>query len=169
MTSIAVIDPGMTTGIVTAWFTPGTSDPIQISDKYEVPGGLDGLVDDFGMDYLVEEHSVVVCERFRMTPRVRTAEQVEPLRIEGAVKLAWGSVIWQYPDAMLLAGAGHGSASRNKTAADNVRRELGLWTLPSEVDNHPDANDINSAMKHLVAYLRNIGHRPTVEAIHDML
>jgi hypothetical protein len=70
---------------------------------------------------------------------------------------------------MLLAGAGHGSPSRNKTAADNILRAMGLWTLPSEVDNHPDANDINSAMKHLVAYLRNIGHEPTLEALRNAM
>lgn len=163
MTSIAVFDPGVTTGIVTAICTARR---LSITGKYEVPGGLDGLVDDFGLDYLVEEHSIAVCEKFRMTPRVRKAEQVEPLRIEGAVKLAFGkTLVWQYPDSMLLAGGNNGSPSRNKTAADNVLRSMGLWTLPSEVDGHPDANDVNSAMKHLVAYLRNHNHEPTLEAL----
>lgn len=165
MTKITVWDPGMTTGFVQAFVEPNS--PVRIIDKVELPGGLDGVCDliangwDFGAMY----EEVWVCEKFRMTPRVRTAEQVEPLRIEGAVKLAHDGVIWQYPDQMLLAGGNHGSPSRNKTAADNVLRRMGLWTLPSEVDNHTDANDINSAMKHLVAYLRNHGHRPTLEAL----
>lgn len=159
MTSIAVFDPGVTSGFVAAEFARNT--PVQVTHKIEIPGGLDGLC-----DWLSGIHmEVVVCERFRMTPLVRTSEQVEPLRIEGVIRYAFPKVVWQYPDSMLLAGSHHGSPSRNKTAADNVLRTMGLWTLPSEVDNHKDANDINSAMKHLVAYLRNIDHQPTLEAL----
>lgn len=160
MTDIAVFDPGMTSGVVTARY--GDYSPVEITGKYEVPGGMEGLRNFLsGMHY-----PRAVCERFRMTPRVRTAEQVEPLRCEGIIDLAFaGRVTWQYPDQMLLAGGHHGSPGRNKTAADNVLRDMGLWTLPSEVDNHTDANDINSAMKHLVAYLRNQNHAPTLEAL----
>lgn len=162
MTSIAVFDPGMTTGYVLAEVTQ-TSGPV-ILDKQEIPGGLETAAQ-WSAQVGVGGIDVVVSERFRMTPMVRTSEQVEPLRIEGAI-VAWNPmVIWQYPDMMLLAGGHHGSPSRNKTAADNVLRSMGLWTLPSEVHNHKDANDINSAMKHLVAYLRNHNHAPTLEAL----
>lgn len=162
MTSIAVFDPGMTTGYILAEVTQ-TAGPI-IWAKREIPGGLDPATE-MAAQVGLGGIDVTVCERFRMTPRVRTAEQVEPLRIEGAVNAWCRPVVWQYPDQMLLAGGHHGSPSRNKTAADNVLRRMGLWTLPSEVDNHPDANDINSAMKHLVAYLRNHNHAPTLEAL----
>lgn len=165
MTSIAVFDTGQTSGLVQAWFTPDAA--VEILSKSEVPGGAEGLADVASM-VGVGGVDIVVCEKFRMTPRARTAAQVEPLRCEGVV-LAWNHVIWQYPDAMLLAGGHHGSPGRNKTAADNVLRRMGLWTLPSEVPNHTDANDINSAMKHLVAYLRNIDHKPTLEALHALV
>lgn len=162
MTSIAVFDPGVTTGLVIADFSPNSR--VDVWLKQEVPGGLDGA-DERASAVGVGGIDITVCEKFRMTPRARTAVQVEALRIEGAVNAWCKPVVWQYPDQMLLAGGHHGSPSRNKTAADNVLRSMGLWTLPSEVDNHPDANDINSAMKHLVAYLRNIGHAPTLEAL----
>jgi hypothetical protein len=165
MTSIAVFDPGTTTGYVLAEFTPDTFP--EILDKREVPGALEGA-DALASQVGIGGIDVIVCERFRMTPRARTDIQVEPKRIEGAIYAWCKPVVWQYPEAMLLAGAGHGSPSRNKTAADNVLRGLGLWTLPSEVDNHQDANDINAAMKHLIAYLRNIGHQPTLDALHGM-
>jgi hypothetical protein len=163
---IAVFDPGMTTGFVLAEFD--TDVPVSIVSKRELPGGLEtaaSLAAEVGIGGVDR----VVSERFRMTPRVRTQVQVEPLRIEGAIEAWCRPVVWQWPDQMLLAGAGHGSPSRNKTAADNILRAMGLWTLPSEVDNHPDANDINSAMKHLVAYLRNIGHEPTLEALRNAM
>lgn len=164
MTDIAVFDPGMTTGVVLAEFS-ATTLPVIVA-KYEVPGGLREASKVIWSVALEGGFSHAVCEKFRMTPRVRTAEQVEPLRIEGAVDAIFGiNVTWQYPDQMLLAGGHHGSPSLSKTAADNVLRSMGLWTLPSEVENHPDANDINSAMKHLVAYLRNIDHKPTLEAL----
>lgn len=162
MTSIAVFDPGMTTGLVIADFSPNAR--VDVWTKREIPGGMDGA-DKYAAEVGLGGIDITVCEKFRMTPRVRTAEQVEPLRIEGSVNAWCKPVVWQYPDQMLLAGGNHGSPSRNKTAADNVLRSMGLWTLPSEVSNHPDANDINSAMKHLVAYLRNMGHEPTLEAL----
>lgn len=165
MTSIAVFDPGMTSGLVLADFEEDTF--VRVSSKMEIPDGLDGA-DGYAAQVGVGGIDITVCEKFRMTPRVRTQEQVEPLRIEGAVQAWCKPVVWQYPDQMLLAGGHHGSPSRNKTAADNVLRELGLWTLPSEVDNHKDANDINSAMKHLIAYLRNNDHQPTLDALHAL-
>jgi hypothetical protein len=164
MMDIAVFDPGITTGLVLAEYTPTTLP--RIIGKYEIPGGLSGAIQYIWSASLEGGFSRAVCEKFRMTPRVRTAVQVEPLRIEGAVEAIFGTggVTWQYPDQMLLAG-GHRSPGANKTAADNVLRDMGLWTLPSEVENHTDANDINSAMKHLVAYLRNNDHVPTLEAL----
>jgi hypothetical protein len=142
LTSIAVWDPGVTSGLVRAWFTKDA--PVEILSKSEIPGGLEGICDVLwnGVGVGTNEEDVWVCERFRMTPLVRTSVQVQPLRIEGAIALAHGNVVWQYPDSMLLAGSHHGSPS-----------------------NHKDANDINSAMKHLVAYLRNIDHQPTLEAL----
>lgn len=165
---ITVWDPGMTSGFVQALVTP--DEKPRIIDKVELPGGLDAVIDlivNGWIDTCDREGELWVAEKFRVTPRTFRAAEVEALRIEGAIELAHGMVTWQYNDSMLLAGAGHGSPSKNKTAADNVLRSMGLWTLPSEVNNHPDANDINSAMKHLVAYLRNSGHEPTIEAIHD--
>jgi len=166
MTRLTIWDPGMTSGLVQAEYDENTLP--EIVGKFEIPGGMEAvdelIKNGWGWDgFAIDEEWV--CEKFRVTPRTYKAAELEALRIEGVVYSADPDVVWQYNDQMLLAGSGHGSPSKNKTAADNVLRELGLWTLPREVPNHKDANDINSAMKHLVAYLRNKGHRPTLEAL----
>lgn len=164
MKDILVIDPGMETGFVFAEYDDDK--PVEIKRAWQKQGGLDGIHNTL-WDY--DTHLSVqtwVFEKFRTTPRVMRADEVEALRIEGAVRLLRPDVVMQYNGAMLLAGTDHGSAGKNKTAADNVLRKLGLWHTGKMI-GAKDANDVNSAMKHLVAYLRGIGHAPTMEALRD--
>lgn len=172
MKNVISIDPGMTSGVVLADY--GDMEPLRILGRYEVEGGDPGLRDWINL-YLDESFDgwEIVCEKFTPLPRVFKLAELEPLRIEGTVAtfayIAGEPVHWQSNQSMLLAGTGHGGntalqrASANKKAADNVLRRIGLWTLPSEV-TYKDANDVNSAMKHLLAYMRSIGHAPTIEA-----
>lgn len=159
------VDPGMETGVVVLEFEGDT--PARIVRRVQVTGGLDGLVPRLPMrlDQRTVDH--VVCEKFRTTPRVYRAAELEALRIEGLVKTStyWAGVDleWQYPDSMLLRGS-VGSRSENKRAADDTLRDMGLWTTGSQV-SRPNANDVNSAMKHAVAFLRKVGHRPTLDAL----
>lgn len=155
---ILVIDPGMDTGIVVADFDE-TSGTLVILGRWEVPGGLEGLLQwdlakDMGDRRIEPYHDHVVCEKFRVGPRTYRRNELEPLVIEGALTAVYGKRMnWQYNDSMLIAG-NVGDRSANKRAADNVLRDLNLWSTGRQV-GHKDANDVNSAMKHLVAWLRN--------------
>ncbi len=166
MKDILAIDPGMETGFVHAEYDDDK--PLSILSAHQVTGGVDGASDllwAYGVGMSVETW---VFEKFRVTPRVYKADEVEALRMEGAVKLLQPNVVMQYNGAMLLAGSGHGSPGKNKIAADNVLRAMGLWHTGKMI-GAKDANDVNSAMKHLVAYLRGIGHAPTLEALRHVL
>jgi hypothetical protein len=157
MTTILSIDPGMSTGIVLAEYD--TLVPLTILGKWQIEGGLTGLIERFDPDDVDE----VVAEKFSPLPRVFRLNELEPLRIEGALE-AWYPVIhWQRPVAMALAGTG-GSQAENKKAADDILRAAGLWTTGSQV-GCKDANDVNSATKHLVSRMRRIGHGPTLSAV----
>lgn len=145
---VLAVDPGMETGLVYAELG---DDSLTILDRLQVTGGLEGFVEHMER---VGYQSPVVCEKFRVTPRVFRAAEVEALRIEGAVLALWTDVVFQYNDAMLIGGR-QGTRAGNKRAADDVLRKMGLWTTGSQI-GRPDANDVNAAMKHLVHYLNGI-------------
>lgn len=142
-----VIDPGMETGVV---YAEADDRELCILEKLQVTGGLQGFI-----EYMRDasfHYDALVCEKFRIGPKVYRQNELEPLRIEGAVYyLSDTRVTWQYNNAMLIGGAS-GTAAKNKRAADAVLKELGLWTTGSQI-GAKDANDVNSAMKHLVHYL----------------
>lgn len=153
---ILAVDPGMDSGIVLADFDE-VEGLLAILGRWEVSGGLEGLMQwDVHKDVaesISAVHDFVICEKFRVGPRTYKSIELEPLRIEGALTAVYGNRIeWQYNDAMLLAG-NVGDRNANKRAADNVLREMGLWSTGKQV-GHKDANDVNSAMKHLVRWLR---------------
>lgn len=157
---ILVIDPGMTTGLVLAdyWQDEGK---LTILGRWAIGDGLDGLLEwDMGKDVpegISPVHDVVIFEKFRVGPRTYRRVELEPLSMEGMAKVMFGSrLVMQYNDSMLIGGTG-GSPAENKKAADAVLRDMGLWSTGKQV-GHKDANDVNAAMKHLVAYLRREGH-----------
>jgi len=158
-TQLLAIDPGMSTGVV--WGVYSDTEPFKLEGRTQVEGGRDAT-----RDFLEGQFSTytrVVCEKFRALPRVYKAVELEPLPIEGVVTTLFVDVVWQYPGAMTIGGA-HGTPAKNKRAADDVLRRMGLWTTGSQI-GFKDANDVNSAMKHVVAYLKGISHRPTLEAL----
>lgn len=174
MTTVEVWDTGLSNGIVRATYTPDTF-PV-IDWVLQLEGGLYAVV-----DYLHsrKKHGTypdeLVAERFRPMPRVYRDNEWQSLRIEGALAMwAPGVITWQYNDQLLIGGMVSTQSDRrkraaeNKRAADNVLRGLGLWRTGKDV-GMKDANDVNSAMKHLVAYLRNSGHKPTIEALHELM
>lgn len=166
MKDIVAIDPGMETGFVLAEYND--DEPITIRRAWQTQGGLDGMMESLWNLDIGLSVQTFVFEKFRTSPRVYKSDEVEALRIEGAVRLLRPDVVMQYNGAMLLAGTDHGSPGKNKTAADNVLRAMGLWHTGKMI-GAKDANDVNSAMKHLVAYLRGIGHAPTMEALRHVL
>lgn len=163
MKTILAIDPGMETGFVHARYDDDK--PVEVIGAWQTQGGVAGAIPSL-VQMSAKYLDTWVFEKFRVTPRVYKADEVEALRMEGAVLLCRRDVVMQYNGSMLLAGSGHGTAGKNKTAADNALRRLGLWHTGKQI-GAKDANDVNSAMKHLVAYLRDNGHRPTLEGLRS--
>lgn len=167
---ILSIDPGVSTGIVLASFTEST--PVTIEEVWQIAGGLTGFKRWY-WEHGPRISAGVIAERFVPLSGggfSHTSDTVEPLRIEGALR-AWGIMPddyddprWQRPQAMVLA-SGATRAERKKNS-DNVLRHMVLWHTGKQV-GMKDANDVNSACKHLVAYLKKTGHQPTIDAIEE--
>lgn len=179
MTYLLTIDPGMSTGIVLGQFTEAT--PYERIGRWQIEGGLEQLAwwvmyhfdDDLGWWSFSKENAgfhvtdvVVVCEKFVPLPAPRTfkTQELEPIRIEGALQMALETVVWQRAGAMVLAGGD--TPAKRKRASDDVLRRLGLWSTGSQI-GMKDANDVNSAQKHAIAYLRSIKHEPTMRFLAE--
>lgn len=180
MKYVLSIDPGMSTGITLGRFT--AISPYERLDYWQIEGGLPGLREWFKVHDLQDEeygHSwlygerrqevtdwnpVVVCEKFVPLPAPRSFKlaELEPIRIEGVIEDRFGdSVVWQRPSAMVLAG-GETPAERKRNSDDILRRG-GLWLTGKKDLGLKDANDVNAAQKHALAYMTRINHQPTIE------
>lgn len=163
MTYLLTIDPGMSTGITLGHYTESTR--YERTQFWQVEGGLAGFRQWRDRYYRRKlGRWTVVCEKFVPLPAPRTfkTQELEPIRIEGVVEDTMLDVVWQRAASMVLAGGT--TPAQRKRASDDVLRRLGLWTTGSMV-GMKDANDVNSAQKHAIAYLRSIKHRPTIEAL----
>lgn len=168
MTTLLAIDPGMSSGIFLGSYTEDT--PLVRMDWRQVEGGLDAFlpVIQGGDPSLLQCADVIVCEKFSPRPTARQwkLDELEPIRIEGAMRgLAGGRVHWQKPEAMVLRQGR--TQTERKRHSDDVLRELGLWLLPMDARAYgmEDANDANAAAKHALSYLRSIRHPPTLASI----
>jgi hypothetical protein len=178
VTYLVTFDPGMSTGITLGEYHEFTA--YKRIDFWQVEGGLPALRMWWGpapwpqASPLEHDGITYVCEKFVPLPAPRTFKtaELEPIRIEGAIEDRLdGNVIWQRASAMVLAqGDAHRQptkakqAAARKRASDDVLRDMGLWTTGKQV-GCKDANDVNSAQKHAIAYLRAIKHGPTIEAL----
>lgn len=174
MTFITWFDPGESTGIVMGHFSDFT--PYEHRRAYQIPGGVQAL-----MDFIAEDNEaqwwlptceIIGCEKF--IPREieggsHTLESTLPLVLEGLL-MARGLMPvypegnWQPATAQLLSGGD--TPEERKANSDNLLRAAGLWFTGEDV-GRPDANDVNSATKHIVHFLtRKLRHRPTIEAIY---
>lgn len=160
MIPVFAIDPGWMTGIIVGEYSDTT--PLEVNRILQVDGGLEGVADDLTRLRVANPSARVVCERFAPRPMAGSYKlrELEPLRIEGFVRATWGpNVTWQTPSAMLIGG---GKGPEGKRNADNILRAGKLWSTGKTV-GQKDANDANAAMKHLLAFMRNIEHEPTIE------
>lgn len=167
---VSAIDPGMETGLVEAILKDGK---VGVVGRIQVQDGLAGLDEQAYLECLVDWGAThIVYEKFSPLPTARSyrLKELEPIRIEGAIEgypFFGAELVPQRTSALTIAGT-HGTPAKNKQAADNMLRECGLWTLPSEL-GRPDANDVNAAMKHLVAFGRSQGwpdpHEWTMEEL----
>ena len=150
---VVAIDPGQETGVVSAVYIPEES-RVSVLAREQIVGGYPGLRGALEEYEIWADHAV--CEKFSPLPTARAYRlaELEPIRIEGAVEDRFGPqrVTFQRTSALTIAGS-HGNPAANKKAADDYLRDCGLWTT-GKVVGRRDANDVNAAMKHLVAYGR---------------
>lgn len=158
---LVAIDPGMATGVFVGEYDETT--PLLRTGFIQIPGGLPAFSDWFIENltyYDSAKWDVLVCEKFAPRPMARTLklDELEPIRIEGW--LYEYSPEWQRPGAMVLKdGATQAERKRN---SDDVLRRNGWWLTGKDV-GLKDANDANAAAKHALAYMRSIGHAPSIE------
>lgn len=153
------IDPGQSTGVVLA---RATEDKLDIVEKWQVEGGLDGLALLMAGTHIGHDGKIIA-EKFlpRQMARAYKAEELEPLRIEGFLEASFpGRVTYRTPGQRRLI------KGDDLRPSEDFLRFAGLWTTGSEV-GRKDANDVNSAMMHLVSYLREQKHRPVLDLLVD--
>lgn len=162
--TIVAVDPGWSTGIV---WGEVTADTAYVRRGFsQVKGGLE-LFKVRMMDLFMDAHGTwgfdfLVCEKWKPRPIARNYKliELEPLRIEGWLDdLTWA---WQWPEQRSLTSAG-------VKASEEILHRKGLWLTKSQLDpedrkDADDADDVNAAQLHLLAFLRNQGHTPTIEA-----
>ena len=154
MTTILSLDPSAERTISDTGYCYGEFDdnkPFRLLDSGVVRGGFNGFVSRLnetqdGLDTLynrILSADIVVCEQFiSWEPRADST----PRLIEGVVR-------YLRPDAVLQPSSGYKTA-----VSDDVLKQLGLWTTEG---HHADSR---SATRHLIMYLKNNLHRPTLEA-----
>jgi hypothetical protein len=126
----------------------------------QVTGGLPGFIEFFADRFLKRGRwdyaADLVCEKFKPRPVARAwkLNELEPIRIEGWLHQFHPA--WQWPEQRSLTSDG-------VKASEKILHAKGLWLTGSDVGAE-DANDVNAAQLHLLAYLRNIGHAPTINA-----
>lgn len=173
MIRLVSIDPGMSTGLFVGEYSE--TEPLVKLDSYQIADGLPGLhlfLEDSGILDSKYRTVQVISERFTPRPmrRAYKSEELEPLRIEGYLMAKgympydYKDIRWGRPERMVIAG-GSTTAQRKKNGDDKLR-EMGLWTLPTEV-GRADNFDVIASTKHAVGYLLQIMHQPTMNLFKD--
>lgn len=146
------IDPGMSTGIV-LWHSLWGG-PFIRHEYWQIAGGLEGFIafiSKDGVPAIVEDLDIsfAVCEQFIPDGRASKLQEFEPLRIEGYIRglfpCEW-DIHWQRNSAM-------------KGVTDRKLKQHDLWVTGTDV-GMPDANDVISATKHGLAWLK-ANHAPS--------
>jgi hypothetical protein len=134
-------DPGQTTGIAMLRYTEDT--PAELVYLSQLPQGMKGYFD-FFEGSRPTDNVTIVSESFVNRPGIKSPD-VTPLRIEGIQYSIWGDEVeYQTPDMKAL-------------VPDQVLKDNNLWT--------PGKRHQMDALIHALVWLRNQGHKPTLEAL----
>lgn len=136
------LDPGGTTGYAITTFGPNLE--LNIERSGQIKNGLKGFLD-FHWDVLEsQELDFIICENFELREGIYGAD-LTPVYIIGALEALYPTVpiIYQAP--------------YQKPLVDDDRlKKLGLY--------EPGKPHRNDAVRHMVIYLRNTRHLPTLMA-----
>lgn len=111
----------------------------------------------------VYDRATVICEKFK--PRgagnnfAYKTNDLEPLRIEGAIRAMGIDPVWVQPAQQYFAG---GDSKSSTTNAHRWLKANGLHITGKDV-GCKDANDARSALLHSISYLRRMKHKPTLD------
>jgi hypothetical protein len=136
------LDPGGTTGYAIS--SVGDDNPLYVGLSGQVKNGLQGFLD-FHWDVL-EDHQFdfIICENFELREGIYGAD-LSPVYIIGALEAL-------YPTTEIIYQAPY-----QKPLVDDDRlKKLGL--------HEPGKPHRNDAVRHMVIYLRNTKHTPTLTA-----
>jgi len=134
-------DPGGTTGIAMLRYTETTAPELVYLSQ--LPQGMKGYFD-FFEGSRPTDNVTIVSESFVNRQSVKNPD-VTPLRIEGIQYSLWGDEVeYQTPDMKAL-------------VPDQVLKDNNLWT--------PGHRHQMDALIHALVWLRNQGHKPTLEAL----
>jgi hypothetical protein len=142
MTRVLSLDPGGTTGYAISTFEDDS--PLVIERSGQIKNSLHGFLD-FHWDVLESEDiDLIVCESFELREGVYGAD-LSPVQVIGALEALYPTVpIWY-------------QAPYQKPLVDDDRlKKLGLY--------EPGKPHRNDAVRHMVIYLRNNKHTPTLAA-----
>lgn len=140
------IDPGGTgkghTGVVLLGYSD--TEPAHLVESWAVGGGLEGFLHWARETGLLQRQPLVICETFvnRNIPGV----DLTPVLVEGAVRTLCNDVILQP------------ASGKNTAVPDDVLKRLGLYDIGTG-DHHADRRE---AARHVVRYLKNVQHMPTL-------
>lgn len=155
MTTLLAIDPCAerpvsNTGWAFGRFTD--TEPFVLLDSGVVEGGFNGLCETLQWALgaihplraaLIRDASIVVVEHYIAYNK---AGDISPVLAEGVVR-------YFRPDAVLQ------PSNALSYVSDGMLKAQGIYST----EGHH--RDVNSAVKHALAYLRNAGHRPTLELL----
>lgn len=167
MPYILSVDPGMSTGLALGYYDATT--PLNVRYRMQITGGVEGLYELLKPDdvpSLFDAVSEVVCEKFTPRPHAGggglTRKTVEPLRVEGLLIALFGPgmVTFREPAGQYFSG-GSTHPERKKRSREFLK-DHGLYLTGRDV-GQPDADDAISATLHLIGYMVDKGHRPTLE------
>jgi len=147
--TILAFDPGKVTGIVEGVFSE--TEPLALVDAIAVT--YEELLE--GFEYLLEasqtgEYDHVVTEQFDLRTNNEYAANLDGVRVEGLLDLAFGDQLVRRP------------RSKKEQVSDATLKEHGLWKTGAEVD-WEDGRDVNDAIIHMLGYVAfDLRHRPTI-------
>jgi len=144
------MDPGGTTGVALLRYTDDTLP--ELLYLHQIPDGMEGFYDFFEDSY-PDRTMTIVSEKWKER-NVKGADR-SPQYIEGMQYGWWAhslkrdpnpGLVYQYPEVKFL-------------VPDEWLKEQNLWT--------PGKRHQMDALIHAIVFLRNSGHKPTIEALSE--
>lgn len=164
--NIGFIDPGRSTGI--AWGHHTDTTPLTLDGYAQVDGGLLGLLIWLGDNETTVKSNVWYAEKYVPYSAIQTVDSTYPLIVEGGLITA--GVIpdhnqaperWRPSKHQYWVSGGKAAQKRQKQERWIKDNHPDLYVTGSNV-GAKDADDVRSAIFHLLSLMRAQNHKPTM-------